>query len=147
MTTDIIKGVAARIYDIMGSGARIYTGEVPEGYSPPCYFIEVLNATTEHMVGRRYMETTNLQVSYFAPERADGTTDHMDLEEKGERLRTALEYIQAAGNLTRGTDISSAEGDGAVHVSVTYAVHTLVPADKIPYMETLTQTQGVKEGG
>lgn len=147
MTTDIIKGVAARIYEIEGGRATIYTGEVPQGYEPPCFFIEVLNATTELIVGRRYLETVNLNVSYFAPERDDGTVDHMNLEETGERLRCALEYIHAGGNLTRGTDISSAEGDGAIHVAVTYAVHTLVPREEIPLMKTLKQTPGVKEGG
>ena len=148
MTTDIIKGVAARIYEILGRNAgKIYTGEVPQGYSPPCFFIEVLNTATEHVLGDRYLETANLMVSYFAPERPDGTVGHMKLQETGERLRCALEYIHAAGNLTRGTDISSAEGDGAIHVAVTYAVHTLVPREEIPLMETLTQTPSVKEGG
>ena len=41
MTTDIIKGVAARIYEIEGGRATIYTGEVPQGYEPQCFFIEV----------------------------------------------------------------------------------------------------------
>lgn len=147
MTTDIIKGVAARIYEILGrSAGKIYTGEVPQGYSPPCFFIEVLNTATEHVLGDRYLETVNLMVSYFAPERPDGTVDHMKLQETGDTLKAALEYIKAAGNLTRGTDISAAEGDGAVHVAVTYEVFTLVPREEIPLMETLTQTQGTKEG-
>lgn len=41
MTTDIIKGVVARIYEILGRNAgKIYTGEVPQGYSPPCFLLK-----------------------------------------------------------------------------------------------------------
>lgn len=142
MVDDIIKGIAARLYEFFGDGYRIYASELPQGFKAPSFWILELRTSQRLIVRNRYFRNYVFDIQYF-PTCKD---PEKEINNVSDKLMMALEYIKAGNNLIRGTDISYEIGDANVlHFSITYGVFVEKVLDREPNMEKLEQSQQVKE--
>lgn len=63
--TDILKAVEHKIKQF-DKNAKVYSGEVIEGYTRPCFFIDAIPITRRQEMANRYEVTMLVVISYFS---------------------------------------------------------------------------------
>ena len=117
MINDILSGLTNGIYQEFGSGYKIYTEDVEQGLSEPCFFIAVLEAQQVRIIGNRYMLTAVLDVHYFPSEKAK----NKEMQDVASRLYKVLERITFLdGDMLNGFELKWEVVDDVLHFFVTY---------------------------
>lgn len=105
MTNTIIDGVCKRLAEEFGEGYRVYTENVEQGFTEPCFFVSATSVQMTPILCRgttgRYSRKQGVNVTFY-PEQGDDVRN--EVYSVAERLIDVLEYIDADG-LTRGTEI------------------------------------------
>ena len=150
MTNEIVNAIAKGIKSAWGDGCPpIYVTQLRQGFSAPCFFIELIETHTEAGLagelrgkGARYHDEVSFQIHYF-PETNEGDGGNVRaMYDVIPYLGMAVEVITLAdGSKVRGRDISHVIDDDVLHTSVIYDVFYYRVCETAPYMETLTQTQ------
>jgi len=141
MIKEIIDGVVEALANEFGDGYEIYTEEVQQGLKEPCFSVKVLKPSSAQSLGNRYYRTTPLCVHYFAKSRTNAKAECIDILE---RLTSCLEYINVAGDLTRGTEMSGEIVDGVLSFFVNYDMFVVKGLEEKTSMDTMTQTTEMK---
>lgn len=144
MTADVLQGIVDAIHNTFGD-VEIYTGQLKQGFKEPCFFIELIEGTTTHDLGNRYHDDLTFQISYFP----QPGPSYKDMYRTMQPLTLALGTItpRDAGDPSKsyngihGHDFDSLIDDDVLHVNVSYTIFYYLPLEKVPAMETLTQTQ------
>lgn len=141
MVNDLIDGISIKLNQVFGDGVRIYSEDVKQGLTEPCFFIAVLNPLQTQVIGNRYFRQQPFDIHYF-PAVQDNNNE---LQEMASDLFIALEYITLVnGDLVHGKEMRYEVVDGVLHFFVDYNMYVRkieVPADD---METLTVNNDVK---
>ncbi len=142
MVTDIIDAISIKINELFGEGYEIYTENVKQGLTEPCFFIRLVSASVTPYLGQRKLRAYPVMVTYFPKD----TETNDDLMQIGELLCDGLEYVTMVnGDIVRGWNVSSEidADQNVLHISVEYRITTIVPEELIP-MEDMTQQTGLK---
>ena len=117
MINDIVSGITNGIYEEFGRGYKIYTEDVEQGLSEPCFFIAVVDSKQVRIVGNRYMLTAAIDVHYFP----DTKTKNKEMQEVAQRLYPVLQRITLIdGDMLNGFDLSWDIVDEVLHFFVSY---------------------------
>lgn len=140
---DIIKAIASKIYEDFGQDFRIYSSEdIKQSLKEPCFFVDLINCTSEKLMGNRYFRCFIFDILYF-PEKEGNNSE---MQEVGEKLFGTLEYIMLAnGDLLRATNKSFQVVDGVLHFNANYQMHLIKETEKALKMENLKVEEGVME--
>ena len=144
MIADVLQGIVDAIHGLY-EDIEIHTGQLKQGFNTPCFFIKLITSNTTHELGNRYHDDMTFQISYFP----GGGPDYKDMYRKLQPLMMALQRIRprdAADQKKRyneiyGRDWENTVDDDVLHIIGTYTIFYYLPLEKVPAMETLTQTQ------
>lgn len=95
MINSVISGISKSLYKEFGY--NVYKEEVKQGLEPPCFIIECQNPMRSRYLGNKYHCTYKFVIYYFTNE------SNLNVNATTDRLFKALEYIEADGNLIRGS--------------------------------------------
>ena len=113
----------------------VYTENVEQGLTEPCFSVLCLNSNIKHEFDKRYLKTMLFCVHYFPEEHIDAKAECGDVSEE---LVSALEYITADGDMLRGTDLHSEIIDNVLSFFVTYSTFVYREPEDVEMMEELT---------
>lgn len=138
----IVQGIINALREEFGTEYTYYTDDVLQNFAEPSFFVRQISGSFELIRGRRYMRRGLYQVTYFA---ADRYKPEREINAVTDRLYPALEYIDLDGHLIRGTDMEHQTEKRELHVSIHYDIFLWRYKDPAPAMQTLMQTQHLKE--
>lgn len=91
MTIDqIIVGINKALADNFPE-AEIYNEAIKQGFNPPCFFVAILNTSTEKGLCKTYTDNIFFDVQYFNELNTNSNKDFMMVQSK---LLRSIEYIQ-----------------------------------------------------
>ena len=143
MVESIMKAIAAVLHTAFPNAA-IYTEDVPQGFTAPCFFIMLLNSTQKPRLGYRFYQDYFFDVQYF-PEnqsRANAEIQNMALE-----LYDNLEFIPWEKRLLKGIDMRHEQQEGMLHFFITFYAAGERERERLANMEDLTIKERVKKHG
>jgi hypothetical protein len=141
MVDKIINGISRKLNSIFGDDYRIYAEEIPQDLAPPAFFIQLLQADVEQVVGTRYRRNHSFDVLFFP---VDDGTGLQQCREVAGQLLDGLEYITAQGQAFRGTGLRSEIIDGVLHVFVQYNLYVCKETEPEEFMGELSQQGNLK---
>ena len=141
MINAIITGISLELGKEFGKRYKVYTEDVEQGLKEPCFFITCLNPTTKLFRGKKYFRTNQFCIQYF-PENEKKA--NQECNEVAERLTWCLEYITAACDAMRGTNMHPEIVDGVLNFFVNYDCFVYRIGEQEEKMQQLIQKQGLK---
>lgn len=139
---DVVQSVAAAL------AARfpdlpVYTEPSPEGFTGPCFFVQLLKSEQHQELGRRFKRSYSLDVRFFsAAERSRESAYDM-----AEQLYELFADFPADEGLSYGGGISAEiKDDGTLHLYLTFRQLVWSPAREEIKMRKLQQEGKVKDG-
>lgn len=138
MIGDIIKGIGKALLSEFGEGYGIYTEEIRQGLTEPCFFIFMLEPESRVFLGKRYFRTHPFVIQYLPGERAN---TQEECTENAERMLDCLEYITLPGEdqPIRGTEMRFEIQEGVLQFFVNYDLFLYQPGENSA-MEELHQS-------
>ncbi len=137
----IIDGICEALHGEFGDGYEIYTEDVQQNLTEPCFIVVLVKPSTKQFLGKRYYRTNLFCIHYFPQSQTDAKAECIDVLE---RLMDCLEYITVDGDMTRGTGMNGEMDDGVLSFFVNYNMFVVKGADIEPEMETLKYETNVR---
>ncbi len=136
----IVDGVSEAIHAEFGEGYEIYTEEVEQGLTPPCFSIAPIKPSISQFLGKRYY-MANLVCIYYFPSSKDAKRECFDVQS---RLGGCLEYITVSGDPVRGTKMNGEMSGGVLSFFVNYDFFVIKQVESEPEMLTVEQETQMK---
>ena len=121
---------------------EIYTEQVKQGFSPPCFFVACINPNEGRFLGDKFQHKGKYEVNYFPNEE----NANRELVEVSEALSNILETIEVKGGLMRGTKMESTISDRVLSFLVNYDYFVYKSMTKEETMERLQSKTEVENG-
>ena len=133
MVNYIVLGIAQKIRTVFNeSEYRLYTENVEQGFNEPCFFVQLIRHLQKQRLANRYKETYCFEVLYYPSEGGNKNQESLTV---AEGLYELLEYINAEGDLLRGTNLSWEIKEGILHFYVEYTMFVIREKEKDANME------------
>lgn len=116
MVNKIVDGIVQAISAAYGEEYEIYTENVEQGLTEPCFLIECINPSFEQFLGRRYHEKVPFCIHYFP----NGPEKTAECNTVFSVLTECLEYIIVEGDMVRGTGMHAEKDGDVMHFMVDY---------------------------
>lgn len=116
MASEIINSICQSIRTEFGDKYKIYTDEVEQGLTTPCFFITCLISNKTCFLGKRYKHT-NLFMIQFIPDEKEENKKCMEVSNA---LDECLEYLKTTFALIRGSNVNSEIVDGILNYKINY---------------------------
>lgn len=140
MINELIDSISIAINSEFGDEYEIYTESIKQGFNEPCFFIYNFNSTNDLFLGKRYFRENQFCINYF-PNKGN---ENKECHSVAERLYKCLEWLNAQGDLLRGTGLKHDILDGVLNFYVNYNAFYHKTEDTIP-MGNISQRLNVKE--
>ena len=119
MVNKIIDGISLKLYETFGETYRIYTEEIKQGLTEPCFFIQLLDPGNAPLVDKRTKRDHLFAIQYF-PKSLNKA--RRECQEILELLYIALEYINVGEDLVRGIGMKGDITDGILTLTISFNV-------------------------
>lgn len=129
----ITDAIAEALFQEFGSGYEIYTEQVEQGLTEPCFLIRCLNPTKNRHLGLRYKRTNQFSIQYI-PSTSEVIAECASVLE---RLFECLQDIFLHGKPIHGTELNGEIKDGILTFTANYDGFVLKHPEGIPNMEDL----------
>lgn len=140
---DVKKGIMKKINLFRDkSTTKLYSEDIKQGFKEPCFFIKEIKSSQNKALGNRYKRGHSYDIHYFPS--PDSNTKNAELREVAEVLYDQMEYIEIAGKLTMGLDMTHEIVDGVLHFFVKYPFYVYKEKEPIPTIENIEYEGGVK---
>ena len=142
MINNIIKGISNAIYAEFGSEYDIYTDNVKQGFSEPCFFIKALNPSNNMYLGNRRKLTNPFVIQYF-PKSEKVQTECNDVSD---RLMNILDIITVDEDKVIGSNLQCQVTDNVLTCTVNYNFFGYKNVTKEPTFEDIKVKGGLNNG-
>ena len=129
---NVINGLVKRLHECFPDH-KIYTENVEQGLSPPCFSVICEQPVFRRVMGKRYFRSFDFCIYYY-PKKDDFFSE---INEVSEKLIPSLELIEVDGDLIRGSDFSTKTVDDVMVICATYGTF-VYDGEKVPTMESLS---------
>lgn len=143
MLKETITGIAQKLSQVFGEGYGVYADNVAQGVNGPYFVIVCLPGTQDQKIGNLYDRKQPFNIQYVPQTQSSGT----EITEVLDALMLAMEYIEIAGNVVRGTRVRYDIQVGVLHFFINYDVHVRKISEPDDYMEHLGINERVKADG
>lgn len=143
MINSLTEAVGKAVKAEFGDTADVFTEEVRQGFSAPCFFVSCDNPLERLFFGTKYYSENQFCIQYFPKE---GTRKRAECEEAAERLFEALLWLDVGDDLIMGRKMSHKTEKGVLSFFVSYDYY-YYRQEKKPLMEQLTQRYGKNTKG
>ena len=137
---ELIDAIAKALFQEFGSDYEIYTEQVEQGLTEPCFMIRCLNPTKNLFLGRCYKRTNQFAIQYI-PSTVDAVEEcHSALE----RLFVCLENVILSDKPIHGKELNGEITDGILTFTVNYDGFELKDEEQyiMEDLEILTEAKG-----
>ena len=141
MFNDVVDAICLAISKAFAD-KEIYTEQVKQGFTPPCFFITCTNPNEGRFLGDKFQHKGRYEVNYFPNEE----NANRELVGVSETLSDILETIEVKGEFTRGTKMESVISDGVLSFLVNYDYFVHKGRKKDEPMESLKAKTEVENG-
>ena len=131
MFNDVVDAICLTISQAFAD-REIYTEQVKQGFTPPCFFVTCTNPNEGRFLGDKFQHKGRYEVNYFPNEENAN--------------RELVEVIEVKGELTRGTKMESTISDGVLSFLVNYDYFVYKGMSKEEAMEKLRSKTEVENG-
>lgn len=138
---NIVDGICKALSDAFGDGYEIYTENVQQNLTEPCFLVKLVKPTQNQFFGKRYYRTQLFCIHYFPKSKDEPDAECFEVQDK---LNDCLEYITVDGDLIRGTQMNSDITDDVLSFMVNYDMYVIKQPETVPEMETLDHSTDVK---
>lgn len=114
---------------------QIETGEVPQDFEVPAFYIAPLDFSRKSEVNGRYWKENTFVITYF-PQNAENA---LELAESAERIVRTLRLIDDEGVLVRARSVDIVIQEGVAVATAEYHCHVRIIASEQNLMEILDQ--------
>ena len=150
MINKIIDGISKAINEEFGDDYKIYTEEIEQGLTEPCFSIVSLKPTNNLFRQNKYFRQYPFCIHYFP----SSNEKKLECQKVLERLYLSMEYIEIEeifeGNKTisktMGTEMNGEYDDGVLHFFVNYDMYVNKMEEKTTPMDSYGYNTDVKEG-
>lgn len=135
MFNDLIDAISKRLLEYFPESVpNIYSENIEQGFSEPCFYISLINSTNKNKLGPGRSKRYKFDIMYF-----NNNLGNDDLNTMGDKLSTVLEDIQIGDALIHGFDIEYEIKDNKLHFFVEYPVLVSYEVEKVPKMASLEE--------
>jgi hypothetical protein len=113
---NLIDAIAEALFQEFGSGYEIYTENVEQGLTEPCFMIRCLNPTKNRFLGRCYRRTNQFSIQYI-PSTQEA---HDECNNVMERLFECLENVILHGKPIHGAELHGEITDEVLTFTINY---------------------------
>ena len=137
---ELIDAIAEALFQEFGTGYEIYTEQVEQGLTEPCFLIRCLNPTKNVYLGRCYKRTNQFSIQYI-PSTAEAYEECASVLE---RLFECLSYVILSEKPVHGRELQGQVTDGILNFTVNYDGFVLKEEhlDNMEDLEVLTEAKG-----
>ena len=137
---EIIDAIAEALFQEFGSGYEIYTEQVEQGLTEPCFLIRCLNPTKNVYLGRCYKRTNQFSIQYI-PSMAEA---YEECNSVMERLFECLENVILSEKPIHGKELQGQITDGILNFTVNYDGFVLKEEEQVIMedLEIVTEAKG-----
>lgn len=140
MINQTIDGISVKLNQVFGDEVRIYSEDIKQGLTEPCFFIMVLNPSHEQGLGVKGIRRQPFDIHYFP----SVVGSNLELQTMATNLYEAVDMITVGEGLVRGTQMSHRVVDGVLHFFVSYNMHVTQATTAEDAMEELTHDSSLK---
>lgn len=141
ITMNIVRDSVMNSLSKHFSNYEIYSEEIPQDYSAPCFFVKLLNVEQKQELGNRYGRSYFFDI-HFIPEDKKIRTMH----EMAEQLYELLEVIEIDQDLQRGFRMKHEIIDNVLHFFIQYNFIVRKVEPNEPRMQDLNMEEGLVNG-
>lgn len=135
MVSDIVDGISNALYENF-EGVDILSEGIEQGFTEPCFFIMVVDASEKPLIGNRAIRDVLIDIHYF-PE--DENEPNAEIERVASNLYGVLRRIELPdGTLLNGLKLRHENKDLVLHFFVEYKPIVHYESEIYDDMETLT---------
>ena len=135
MFNDLIDAISKRLLEYFPESVpNIYSENIEQGFSEPCFYISLINSTNKNKLGPGRSKRYKFDIMYF-----NNNLGNDDLNTMGDKLSTVLEDIQIGNALIHGFDIEYEVKDNKLHFFVEYPVLASYEVEKVSKMASLKE--------
>lgn len=135
MFNDLIDAISKRLLEYFPESVpNIYSENIEQGFSEPCFYISLINSTNKNKLGPGRSKRYKFDIMYF-----NNNLGNDDLNTMGDKLSTVLEDIQIGDALIHGFDIEYEVKDNKLHLFVEYPVLASYEVEKVSKMASLKE--------
>ena len=135
MFNDLIDAISKRLVEYFPESVpNIYSENIEQGFSEPCFYISLINSTNKNKLGPGRSKRYKFDIMYF-----NNNLGNDDLNTMGDKLSTVLEDIQIGDALIHGFDIEYEVKDNKLHFFVEYPVLASYEVEKVSKMASLKE--------
>lgn len=138
---NVIDGIVAALNTEFGDSYEIYTEDVQQYLTEPCFSIVLVKPSQKQFLGKRYFRKHFFCIHYFPQSKDEAKSECFDVED---RLMDCLEYIEVDGDVVRGTEMEGEMADGVLNFMVSYNMFVTKEEEGEPAMETIDHETQVK---
>lgn len=129
MINKILAGITVKLDDVFGF--KIYTEDIEQGFTEPCFFVRKINTGTSPLLGDRRKTDFLFDIHFFSPSREQRNEVEIELLENF-RMITLSD-----GDMVHGVNMRTEEDDGVLHCFVNYNVILTSEPKSLDYMEDI----------
>ena len=133
MVNLILNAVTRQLGTTFGNGYHYYVEDVEQGFTEPCFTVDVLLPLLRSKSPVLYDRTMPVVIHYFSDSKNDTKNDCYT---KAEQMVECLEYLPFEGGLIRGENINWQMVDDVLKVHVTYKLTTMRVTEHEETIET-----------
>ena len=141
MVNKIIDAICIALSNEFGAEYKIYTDNVEQGFSNPCFYVSSINSSRNHFISKKYKSKNSFEVLYFPSDTDDKSFEMFSIEE---RLYECLEYLDESGDLIRGKGMGSRVVDNVLNFTIDYDLFLVKKQVDDNDMEGLDQSMFMK---
>ena len=71
MVNKIIDAICIALSNEFGAEYKIYTDNVEQGFSNPCFYVSSINSSRNHFISKKYKSKNSFEVLYFPSDTDD----------------------------------------------------------------------------
>ena len=135
MFNDLIDAISKRLLEYFPESVpNIYSENIEQGFSEPCFYISLINSTNKNKLGPGRSKRYKFDIMYF-----NNNLGNDDLNTMGDKLSTVLEDIQIGDALIHGFNIEYEVKDNKLHFFVEDPVLASYEVEKVSKMASLKE--------
>lgn len=136
MVNEILNGISAALKDVF-PGCTIYSQNIEQGLTSPCFFIQLTSQNQKCMIGHRSRMDYQFDIAYFPTDENDNDGKY----EVGGQAIHALEYISVTDGLLRGQEREIELLENQLHIRVRYSLFVMEQSAQEPFEDILITNQ------
>ena len=137
---NLINAIAEALFQEFGADYEIYTENVEQGLTEPCFLIRCLKPTMNLFRGRFYKRTNQFSVQYI-PSTQEANEECISVME---RLFICLKNVTIHGKPVHGAELNGEITDGILTFTVNYDGFVLKDEEEyiMENLDILTESKG-----